>query len=59
MTAPRALLHCLLLDVRQQQQAIRRLALSGMSDYGTASATKLNVQMVRRILGDRHTENAA
>ena len=35
----------------EQAQAIRRLARSGMSDHGIASATALSVEMIRTILG--------
>jgi uncharacterized protein YoaH (UPF0181 family) len=41
----------LLLTHAEQIEAIRRLARSGMSDYGIASATQLAVEQVRRILG--------
>ena len=42
-----------LLDREQQEAAIRRLAASGMSDHGVSAATRLTVEMVRAILGER------
>ncbi len=48
---PRAHFYALSRD--EQRDAIKRLALDGMSDYGIASATKLSVEMVRTILGER------
>jgi transposase len=43
--------HFLLLDRDQQEQAIRRLVASGMSEHTVASITGLSVEMVRRVLG--------
>lgn len=40
----------LLLTPEQQADAIRRLARTGVSDHGIAAATRLSVEMVRRIL---------
>lgn len=50
VTRPRELLHFLLLDRDQQAQAIRRLSAQGMSDHTIATATRLSIDMVRRIL---------
>jgi uncharacterized protein YoaH (UPF0181 family) len=36
----------------EQRQAIRRLAADGMSDYGIASATRLSVEQIRRLLAE-------
>lgn len=52
MSAPRELLYFLLLSPDQQAQAIRRLHLSGMLDHSIAAATKMSVEMVRRILAE-------
>jgi DNA-binding NarL/FixJ family response regulator len=52
----RELRHFLLLDRDQQESAIRRLAASGMNDYGIAAATGLSVEMVRRVIGERTTD---
>ena len=40
----------------EQAQAIRRLARAGMSDHGIVSATRLSVEMVRKILGNSKTQ---
>jgi hypothetical protein len=37
----------------QQEQAIRRLAAAGYHDCTIAAATKLSVEMVRRVIGVR------
>jgi hypothetical protein len=47
----RELFHFQLLDRDQQEQAVRRLAASGMGDYTIAAATRLSVEVIRRILG--------
>ncbi len=57
-TVPRELLYFVLLDHVEQEEAIRRLAASGMSDHGIASATRWSVEQVRRVLGQR-AERAA
>jgi hypothetical protein len=49
----RELRHFLLLDRAEQETAIRRLAASGMNDYTIATASGLNVEMVRRVVGER------
>ena len=54
----RELLNFSLLDREQQRAAILRLAKSGMSDYTIAAATKLSVEMVRTIVGERRAEPA-
>jgi hypothetical protein len=59
MSAPRELVHFLLLTQAEQAAAIRRLAAAGWSEYGIAAATRLSVEMVRRVLteenpGDEH-----
>lgn len=38
------------LDRVQQAQAIRRLAVTGMSEHGIAHATGLSVEMVQQVL---------
>jgi 2-iminoacetate synthase ThiH len=50
----RELLHFQLLDRSEQEQAVRRLAASGMGDYTIAAATQLSVEVIRRILGKGH-----
>lgn len=42
-----------LLSHDDQRAAIHKLANSGMSDYTIAAATKLSVEMIRAILGER------
>lgn len=46
------LLHFHALAPTQQAEAVRRLAATGYSDHGIASATRLSVEFVRRLLGD-------
>ncbi len=48
--APPELLHFELLDREEQERAIRRLAREGMSEYAIAAATRLSVEMIRRVL---------
>lgn len=43
-----------MLTESERRGAIQRLADSGVSDYGIASATGLAVQVIRRILGERN-----
>jgi len=45
--------HFHVLTREQQQQAIHRLAATGMSDHGIARATGLSVEMICRLLGNR------
>ncbi|HEY0941901.1 MAG TPA: hypothetical protein VGE08_17545 [Steroidobacter sp.] len=52
MTASRELHYFLLLPRAQQIEAIRRLHASGMSDYSIATATRLSVEMIRRLLAE-------
>lgn len=61
MNAPREMHHFLLLDHGQQVAAIRHMHDTGMSDYTIAAATRLSVEMVRRILAERvrHSETHA
>jgi hypothetical protein len=51
-----AMWHFRALDVTAQAEVIRRLAASGMGDYTIASATRLSVEFVRRILAE-HASN--
>lgn len=53
MNSNRELHHFLLLPRQQQIEAIYRLHVSGMSDYGIASATRLSVEQIRRLLGEQ------
>ena len=50
MTAPRELVHFLLLTREEQAAAIRRMAATGWTEHSIAAATGLHVQQVRRIL---------
>lgn len=43
-------MHFELLDREEQEHAIRRLAREGMSEYSIAAATRLSVEMIRRVL---------
>lgn len=52
----RELIHFLLLDRDQQAQAIRRMAALGWSEYGIASATRLSVEQVRRVIAEHGRE---
>ena len=56
----RELHHFVMLDRDQQAAAIRRLAASGVSDYGIAAATRLSVEFVRTVIGPRrpHEQSA-
>jgi ABC-type phosphate/phosphonate transport system ATPase subunit len=54
----RELSHFLLLERREQEAAIRRLASSGMGDYGIAAASGLSVEQVRRVLAKRLAETS-
>lgn len=57
MNAPRELQHFLQLDHSQQCQAIRRLAAEGLSDHTIAAATRLSVEMIRRLLAERDDDH--
>jgi hypothetical protein len=50
---PRELVHFHLLDRGQQTKAIQRMAAQGWRDYTIATATRLSVAMVRRVIGQR------
>ena len=52
MNRERELKHFLLLDQTQQEQAIRRLANSGMPEATIAVATGLSVEQIRRTLAE-------
>lgn len=41
------------LDRHEQRAAIKRLAAAGLGDYEIASATRLEVSFVRKIIGER------
>lgn len=49
--------HCL--DRSRQAEAIRRLHTAGWTEHGIAHATKLSVEMIRRVLDDRCSTAAA
>lgn len=49
----RAHQHFLLMSHEEQVRAIHRLAADGFTDHGIAAATRLAVEQVRRILGER------
>lgn len=51
-STPRELHYFLLLTRDQQVEAIRRLHALGMSDHTIASATRLSVEMIRRLLAE-------
>jgi len=55
MSAPadRELHYFLLLSHAEQRVSIQRLEASGFSDYAIAGATRLSVEMIRAILGER------
>lgn len=52
MNASRELHYFLLLTHEQQIEAIHRLHRLGMSDHTIAAATKLSVEMIRRLLSE-------
>jgi hypothetical protein len=56
MSTDRKMLYFHLLSHEEQREAIVRLASSGMSDYGIASATGLAVEQVRAIIGESGQE---
>ena len=45
--------HFVVLNRDEKIQAICRMAVTGYADYSIAAATRLNVEMVRHILGKR------
>lgn len=59
MNANRELHYFLLLSRDQQLEAIRRLHALGWSDYGIASATRLSVEQIRRLLGEQQETSHA
>lgn len=50
--APRELQAFLLLPATEQAQAIVRLSRTGMSEHSIASATRLSVEQIQRVLAD-------
>lgn len=54
----REMRHFLLLSADEQRAAIVKLAASGMSDYGIASASGLAVEQVRQIIGQERAKSA-
>jgi ABC-type phosphate/phosphonate transport system ATPase subunit len=50
MSIPGELLHFLLLSSDEQAAAIRRLARLGWSPYAIATATRLSVEQIARVL---------
>jgi hypothetical protein len=46
----------LLLNAEEQREAIHRLARSGMGDYSIASATRLSVEQIRKIIAEKNSE---
>jgi hypothetical protein len=50
---PPELLHFLRLTQAEQAAAIRRLAAEGWSELSIAAATKLSVEMIRRVLAEK------
>jgi hypothetical protein len=48
----------LALSAEQQAQVIRRMAAAGWSDQGIASATRLSVEQVRRVLAPAPSKEA-
>jgi len=49
----REMSHFLLLSEADRHAAIKRMAANGWSDYSIAAATRLSVEMVRKVLGER------
>ena len=47
-----------LLDRSEQRAAIVRLSAEGFSDYGIAAATRLSVEFVRHVIGERREVDA-
>lgn len=47
---PLEMLHFEVLTREEQENAIRSLADDGMSEYQLAAATRLSVEMIRRVL---------
>ncbi len=55
----RRLNYFLLLTREEQREAIARLARDGMSDSTIAAATRLSVEMIRKILGEIRSSEAS
>lgn len=47
-----------ILSRAEQAAAIRRLHSVGYSDHGIANATRLSVEFIRHVIGDRQEERA-
>ncbi len=45
------------LDHEHQGAAIKRLAATGLSDHGIASATQLSIEQIRRVLVEQKAES--
>jgi ABC-type phosphate/phosphonate transport system ATPase subunit len=58
MSADAHMNYFVMLSREEQHEAIHRLANSGMSDYAIAAATRLSVEMIRVILGEKPAEPA-
>jgi 2-iminoacetate synthase ThiH len=58
MSADAHMHHFAVLSAGEQHEAIHKLARSGMGDYSIAAATRLSVEMVRKILGERKASEA-
>jgi len=54
---PRELMHFLLLTPEERAAAIRRLAAQGWSELSIAAATRLSVEMIRRVLATEAETN--
>lgn len=52
LPAPREIVYFLLMTQQEQAVAIRRLASQGMSDTTLATATRLSVEQIRRIIAE-------
>ena len=59
MNAPRELIHFLLLSHEQQVAAIYRLHRLGWSDDTISRATRLSVEQVRVLLGEKKATDGA
>jgi hypothetical protein len=49
----REMSHFLMMSEADRHAAIQRMAKNGWSDYSIAAATRLSVEMVRKLLGER------
>lgn len=58
-SAPRELIHFLLLSHEQQVEAIYRLHRLGWSDDTISRATRLSVEQVRQLIGEQKATDAA